>query len=106
MCKVVNLRKEKYTVYCGRPGKGITYAPFGNHFIVGVHGERGECRQLFKEFLLSNNPDAINLLQLIKDTIKKDDILGCFCGAGKCHADFIAAYVNSDFDIDSIKKEP
>lgn len=106
MCKVVNLRKEKYTVYCGRPGKGITYAPFGNQFIVGKDGERGECREKFRQYLLSNDNKSNNLLDIIKKIIKKDDILGCFCGAGKCHADFIAAYVNSDFDIESIRKEP
>ncbi len=42
---VVNLRKELYDVYIGRPSE------FGNPFRIGVDGDRDEVIEKFKEWI-------------------------------------------------------
>jgi len=49
VCKVVNLRKEKYDVYIGRGSK------WGNHFVVGRDGSREEVIAKYKEWILKND---------------------------------------------------
>lgn len=97
MVTVVNLRYQKYTIYGGRPGKGME-GPYGNPFIVGVHGERGECCKLFAEWFYSDDPKAVAMRERSLKEIGIDDTIGCFCkdrlGVGKCHCDTIADYIN------------
>ena len=76
--RVVNLRKEKYTVYIGRP------SIFGNPFIIGKDGSRKKVIAKYKDYALKYP----NLLKAIK-TLKKDDKLGCFCHPLPCHGDVI-----------------
>jgi len=92
---VVNLRKEAYDVYIGRPGKGQHDAPFGNPFIVGIDGERGECAKLFRDWFHSDDPKAKEMRKLARERIKPDDKLGCFCKPKDCHGDIIAEYINN-----------
>ena len=94
MCKVVNLKKDSYTVYIGRP------SPYGNPFKVGVHGKRGECVQLFKDWFYS--ADGKECREAVKNNITKDSILGCFCKPGNCHGDVIAEYVNNNYQTASL----
>lgn len=98
MVKVVNLRREAYDVYMGRPGKGQA-GPFGNKFIVGQHGERGECVELFAQWFRSNDPDAVEYRQKVDEIIKPDHRLGCFCKPQACHADIVADYVNNGYNL-------
>lgn len=92
MCRVVNLRNEAYDVYIGRAGKGRT-GPFGNPFIVGRDGERGECVELFRRWFYSE--EGREMRELVDARIKKGDRLGCFCKPAACHGDVIAEYINS-----------
>jgi len=105
MCKVVNIRYSNCTVYCGRPGKGITDAPFGNPFTVQEYG-KGVALAKFSRWFKSDEPAAIAMRETIKNRIIKDDVLGCFCkdqsGSGTCHADIIAKFVENDYDISKI----
>jgi len=91
---VVNLRKETYDVYIGRPGKGQYDAPFGNPFLVGIDGERGECAKLFRDWFHSDDPKAKEMRNRARETIKSNDKLGCFCKPKDCHGDVIAEYIN------------
>lgn len=93
MVTVVNLHKDGYTVYCGRPGKGLS-GPFGNPFQIGVDGIRGECCKLFEEWFYSPEGEKV---QDAAKTIPQDAVLGCFCSPRKCHAQVIADYVNNGY---------
>lgn len=98
MNKVVNVRLTKeYNVYCGRKGKGME-GQFGNPFIVGVHGQKGECVKKFEDWLFNSKEDkAETMRNRILKEIKSNDILGCFCvdgkGNGECHAKVIAKFI-------------
>lgn len=91
MVTVVNLRNSKYTVYGGRAGRGQT-GTFGNPFIVGVHGQRGECVEKFRAWF--HSPDGKEMRELAERTLTEHDVLGCFCKPASCHCDVIAAHVN------------
>lgn len=102
MCVVVNIRKEEYDIYGGRPGNGIQYAPYGNPHAVGekckicgvVH-KRGEAIPLFEEYFYSEQ--GIELRELVEKNIKPGMRIGCFCKPKKCHCDIIADYVNNGY---------
>lgn len=96
MCTVVNLRTSAFTVYIGRPGKGQS-GMFGNPFIVGVHGARGECAAKFRDWFASDAGSAMRAL--VDAHIKPDDVLGCFCKPAACHGDIIAEYVNNGYTL-------
>ena len=76
--KVVNLRKEKYTVYIGR-GSG-----FGNPFIIGKSGTREKVIKKYEKWVRESSI----LLQQIS-ILPKDAILGCYCKPKACHGDII-----------------
>lgn len=119
MVTVVNLRQSAFTVYIGRPGHGRP-GPFGNPFIVGIHGVRGECIELFRSWIggqlvenvnfgigpgphgswpdeVSKDPSGSAFRERIR-TIPSDAVLGCFCKPASCHGDAIAAFINSHSD--------
>lgn len=81
MCKVVNLRKEKYDVYIGRGSK------WGNKFVIGRDGNREEVIRKYREWILKNN-DLLNSLEELKG--KR---LGCFCKPKACHGDVLVELV-------------
>ena len=82
--KVVNLRKEPYDVFIGRPSK------WGNPFIIGRDGSREEVIQeyenwLNKKVLYNVKPPTIE--EMVKEL--KGKILGCYCKPRACHGDII-----------------
>lgn len=97
---VVNLRKEKYDVYIGRPGKGQD-GFFGNPIVVGevcvvcdqIHTEPGDTVPCFRkvfEWRLMGDPEFVRRLPELKDKI-----LGCFCKPNPCHGDVYVEYFYS-----------
>jgi len=96
MCKAVNLRSESYDIYIGRAGKGQE-GIFGNPFIVGAHGARGECVIKFETWFKSDDADAAYMRDMVRTHIKPGMRLGCFCKPATCHGDIIAAYVNNGY---------
>lgn len=86
--KVVNLRKEKYTVYIGRS------SIFGNPFVIGGNGNRQEVINLYKHYAKQN----IELLKAIFN-LPKDSILGCYCKPLACHGDVIIELYNNYWKI-------
>lgn len=71
---VVNIRTDAYERYIGRGAKGAP-SKWGNPFKVGVHGERGECVELYKEWILRG--DGRHLLPQVLEL--EGQTLGCFC---------------------------
>lgn len=70
-------------VYIGRPSK------WGNPFVVGKHGQRGECVVLFEKYL-EKEPA---LLAALKELQGKT--LVCYCKPSACHGDVLARLVNN-----------
>ncbi len=94
---VVNLRKDKFDVYIGRPGKGQE-GKWGNPFSSyrdGITVE--ESIRKYEEYLL-NTPTLLDNIHELQDKV-----LGCFCKPGPCHGDVLAKYANAiDEDEHSI----
>lgn len=92
MTKVVNLYKDKYDVYIGRPGKGKE-GYFGNPFALKPNETRDATIARYKEYFdnrILNDPEfKERVLEL------KDKTLGCFCKPHACHGDIIDDYLNN-----------
>jgi len=86
--KVVNLRKEKYTVYIGRG------SVFGNPFKIGIDGNREEVINLYKHYIRTN----FKVLKTIYN-LPKGAILGCYCKPLACHGDIIIELYNHYWGI-------
>lgn len=91
--KVVNLRKDKYTVYIGRSGKGLS-GYWGNPvkmnepcFICGnIHTSRGSTLFCYEQYLRNRLQNSMSFRQMFME-LNKDDVLGCFCKPDECHGD-------------------
>jgi len=75
--KIVNLKKEKFDVYIGRP------SIWGNPFIIGKDGNREMVIKKFKEYIL-NKPELLKKLPELNGKI-----LGCYCKPLDCHGDIL-----------------
>ena len=84
--KVVNLRKEKYDIYIGRPSK------WGNIYEIGKDGNRDEVIAKYQQYIISK-PE---LLQDLKEL--KGKTLGCFCKPLPCHGDVLIELIK-DMEI-------
>lgn len=69
MQRVVHMKKDRWEVRIDRASK------WGNPFIVGVHGTRGECIEPYKEWLLRG--DGRHLLPQLGELEGKT--LACWC---------------------------
>jgi hypothetical protein len=87
--EVVNLSKEAFDVYIGRPSPRRPEGPWGNPFIIGVHGTRAQVIQKFGWALRnSDKPEFVWMRQHIAEL--KGKRLGCFCAPLPCHGDELA----------------
>jgi len=95
--RVVNLRKEKYTVYIGRG------SVFGNPFKIGINGDRKKVIKLYKEWI-KYHPEILKAIY----ALPKDAILGCFCVKTPidfirknkfCHGEVILELYNNHWGI-------
>jgi len=85
VCKVVNLRKEKYDVYIGRGSK------WGNKFVIGRDGSREDVIAKYKAWILKND----YLLGCLGEL--KGRVLGCYCKPLACHGDVLVELVEGRF---------
>jgi len=85
--KVVNLRKEKYTVYIGRG------SILGNPFVLGKDGNRDEVISKYEKYLrnrlFSNFLPGRKTIREAIYNLSADAILGCYCKPKACHGDII-----------------
>lgn len=72
-------------VYIGRG------TPFGNPFIVGVHGSRKEVCDQYEQLLLSS-PD---LIDRVKRELRGKDLV-CSCAPRTCHGDILLKIANEE----------
>lgn len=74
---VVNLRKEKYDIYIGRP------SPWGNPFAIGKDGTREEVIAKYRLYIKGRK----DLLARLPELAGKR--LGCYCKPEACHGDVL-----------------
>lgn len=90
---VVNLYREPYDVYIGRPGKGQD-GYFGNPFPPGKDMAREDSIDTFRAYFLERlKSDAEFSAQV--ETLRGKR-LGCFCKPKACHGDVIVAYLEGE----------
>jgi len=81
----VNLRKEKYDVYCGR---GSVH---GNPFIIGKDGTREEVIAKHRIYFYKRIKCDASFRQATNGL--KGKRLACFCKPLACHLDTIVEYL-------------
>ena len=88
--KVVNIYKDTYDVYIGRPGKNNPDAEWGNPFSIGKDGTREEVLIKFKQYLWNKmeSPSYCRKLYTLRGKT-----LGCFCKPNACHGDIYVAAI-------------
>lgn len=82
--RAVHCRTERHHLYVGRPSK------WGNPFVLGKHGARGQCIALYEQWLREQDAllDALDELRGL--------VLGCWCAPRACHGDVLVALANAD----------
>jgi hypothetical protein len=101
--KIVNVYKEKYTVYGGRNGKinprdvkPKEHGWLGNPHSVGQCNcgkfhKRGEAIDAFAEYFanrIENDPEYKAAIAELKN-----ETVGCFCRPKACHLDIVDMYL-------------
>ena len=100
--KVVNLRRDNYDIYVGRPGRGQE-GYFGNPVKIGrpcpvplcgqTHSDAGSTLPCFKRYFVSRYRNDPEFRRRAKQLRNKT--LGCFCKPGPCHGDVIAELLDN-----------
>lgn len=81
--RVVNLRKEPYTVYIGRP------SILGNPYKVGIVYSREESINNYRDYLWKKLQDKNSPQYKAITSLQENDVLGCYCKPLACHGDII-----------------
>jgi hypothetical protein len=72
-------------IYIGRP------SPYGNPYVVGVHGLRGECIGMFVTWI--RKPEQSWLVEIAKRELRGKDLI-CWCAPRPCHGRVWLGIVN------------
>ena len=75
--RVVKKGEAGYDTYVGRG------SPWGNPFVIGVHGDRTEVIAQYDEWIRGQSELLARLPEL------KGKTLGCFCAPKPCHGEVL-----------------
>ena len=92
--RVVHCKRERHHVYIGRNPKGTPPSKWGNRFVVGVHGARGECIALHERELRERARRELDALTAELDELR-GLVLGCWCAPRACHGDVLVLLANA-----------
>jgi len=81
--RAVYCKRERHHIYIGRPSK------WGNPFVVGRDGARGECIELYELWVRENEALMAALGEL------HGKVLGCWCAPRTCHGDVLVRLANA-----------
>jgi hypothetical protein len=87
--RAVHCKRERHHVYVGRNPKWLPPSKWGNPFVVGTHGARGECIGLYEGWLRENAALFAALDEL------RGLVLGCWCAPRACHGDLLVRLANA-----------
>ncbi len=99
--KVVNMRREPYDVYIGRPGKGES-GLFGNPYRIGfkcarcglVHHTASSTLPCYEAYLTERL--AKDRAFCVAFFALDGKTLGCFCKPGPCHGDIMVKHLRRE----------
>lgn len=81
---VINVRRQRADVYCGRPG------PWGNPFVLNTLAEDKDLeRKRVIHAYACHLADNLGLVDKARDELA-GKTLGCYCTPQPCHADLLA----------------
>jgi hypothetical protein len=80
---VVHCKRAQADVYIGRPSK------WGNPFVVGVHGDRDQVLQMYRDWIVKQQ-HLMNALHELKGKT-----LGCWCSPKPCHGDVLVELIEA-----------
>lgn len=89
MAKLVNVKKEGFHVYIGRP------SIFGNPYKIGQDGDRNEVVGKYRTWFMKRLQDP--RFRLVVEELRGKS-LGCHCHPLPCHGDVIVEYLNGAQD--------
>ena len=81
--KVVHCRKEPYDIYIGRKNGDLPQSKWANPFVVGKDCKRGECIDMYREWIMTQPQLLADLHEL------EGKVLGCWCKPKNCHGDVL-----------------
>ena len=88
--RAVHCKREHHHVYVGRNPQWMAPSKWGNPFVVGTHGVRGECIAMYEGWLRENAVLFAALDEL------RGLVLGCWCAPHACHGDVLARLANAN----------
>jgi len=95
---VVNIRRNEYDIYIGRPRKGsMDDGYFGNPFSITSDGGRSNAIELFRSYFVQRINNDTEFATKIESLRGKT--LGCFCKPKLCHGDVIADYLDRKMKV-------
>lgn len=86
--KVVHCKEAEYDIYIGRKNGDLPQSKWANPFVVGKDCKRGECIDMYREWILTQP-------QLLEDLHELEGkVLGCWCKRSTtpnkaCHGDVL-----------------
>lgn len=84
MTTIVHCRKSEFDIYIGRKNDDLPQSKWANPFVIGQDGNRTECIEKYKEWILTQPSLLADLHELEGKT------LGCWCKPQKaCHGDIL-----------------
>jgi hypothetical protein len=92
--RVVHCTRERHHAYIGRSRKGMPPSRWGNKFVVGVHGARGECVALHEADLRTRLREDAALWASLDEL--RGLVLGCWCAPRPCHGDVLLWLANAN----------
>lgn len=92
--RVVHCKRERHHVYIGRNRKHEPPSKWGNKFVVGVHGTRGECIALHEADLRARLREDDALIAALDEL--RGLVLGCWCAPQPCHGDVLVWFANAN----------
>ncbi len=91
--RVVHCMRERHHAYIGRNPRGMPPSKWGNKFVVGVHGARGECIALHEVDLRERLREDAKLMASLEEL--RGLVLGCWCAPRACHGDLLLWLANA-----------
>lgn len=85
MTRVVNVHKDPYDIYIGRPSK------WGNPFRMQTGISRAQAVALHREWWYAPEQEKLREAALVE---LKDKVLACHCHPLACHGHTIAEFIN------------
>ena len=91
--RVVNIYKDPFDIYIGRPGRG-RHSIYGNPYAISAGQNRSTVIAWFEDDLLTSVDARFAEIRRNLHTLK-GKVLGCYCAPADCHGHVLAWHAES-----------